>query len=80
MGDREQAELIKQDLAITFDEPLHRRNYSSAYQWSPLAFYTMAQIDEALGHRITMIKPMLHTPIHKLVGLTIKANVLAFGM
>ena len=50
MGDREQAELIKQDLAITFDEPLHRRNYSSAYQWSPLAFYTMAQIDEALGH------------------------------
>ena len=50
MGDREQAELIKQNLAITFDEPIHRRNYSSAYQWSPLAFYTMAQIDEALGN------------------------------
>ena len=50
MGDREQVELIKQNLAITFDEPIHRRNYSSAYQWSPLAFYTMAQIDEALGH------------------------------
>lgn len=50
MGDREQAELIKQNLVITFDEPLHRRNYSSAYQWSPLAFYTMAQIDEALGY------------------------------
>ena len=50
MGDREAAERIKQDLAITFDEPLHRRNYSSAYQWSPLAFYTMAQIDETLGY------------------------------
>ena len=47
MGDREAAERIKQDLAITFDEPLlHRRNYSSSYQWSPLAFYTMAQIDK----------------------------------
>ena len=50
MGDREAAERIKQDLTITFDEPLHRRNYSSAYQWSSLAFYTMAQIDEALGY------------------------------
>jgi len=50
MGEREAAERIKQDLAITFDEPLHRRNYSSDYQWSPLAFYTMAQIDEALGN------------------------------
>lgn len=51
MGDREAAERIKQDLHTSFERARHwREPVPSDYSWSTFAFYTMAQIDEALGH------------------------------
>ena len=51
MGDREVAERIKQDLHTSFERARHwREPVPSDYSWSTFAFYTMAQIDEALGH------------------------------
>ena len=51
MGDRETAERIKQDLHTSFERARHwREPVPSDYSWSTFAFYTMAQIDEALGH------------------------------
>ena len=51
MGDRAVAERIKQDLHISFERASHWRELvPSDYSWSTFAFYTMAQIDEALGH------------------------------
>lgn len=51
MGDREVAERIKQDLHTIFERARHwREPVPSDYSWSTFAFYTMAQIDEALGH------------------------------
>lgn len=51
MGDREVAERIKQDLHTSFERTSHwREPVPSDYSWSTFAFYTMAQIDEALGH------------------------------
>ena len=51
MGDREVAERIKQDLHTSFERSRHwREPVPSDYSWSTFAFYTMAQIDEALGH------------------------------
>ena len=51
MGDREVAERIKQDLHTSFERARHwHEPVPSDYSWSTFAFYTMAQIDEALGH------------------------------
>lgn len=51
MGDREVAERIKQDLHSSFDRARHwREPVPSDYSWSTFAYYTMAQIDETLGH------------------------------
>ena len=51
MGDRAVAERIKQDLHTSFERARHwREPVPSDYSWSTFAFYTMAQIDEALGH------------------------------
>lgn len=51
MGDREVAERIKQDLHTSFERSRHwREPVPSDYSWSTFAFYTMAQIDETLGH------------------------------
>lgn len=50
MGDRAVAERIKQDLHTSFERARHwREPVPSDYSWSTFAFYTMAQIDEALG-------------------------------
>ena len=51
MGDRAAAERIKQELYTRFERARHwREPVPSDYSWSTFAFYTMAQIDEALGH------------------------------
>lgn len=51
MGDRAAAERIKQELYTSFERARHwREPVPSEYSWSTFAFYTMAQIDEALGH------------------------------
>lgn len=51
MGDREVAERIKQDLHTSFERARHwHEPVPSEYSWSTFAFYTMAQIDEALGN------------------------------
>lgn len=51
MGDRAAAERIKQELYTSFERARHwREPVPSDYSWSTFAFYTMAQIDEALGH------------------------------
>lgn len=51
MGDRAAAERIKQELYTSFERARHwREPVPSDYSWSTFAFYTMAQIDETLGH------------------------------
>ena len=51
MGDRAAAERIKQELYTSFERARHwREPVPSEYSRSTFAFYTMAQIDEALGH------------------------------
>ena len=51
MGDRAAAERIKQELHTRFERARHwREPVPSEYSWSTFAFYTMAQIDEALGN------------------------------
>lgn len=51
IGDSEAAERIKQDLHARFERTSHwREPVPSEYSWSTFAFYTMAQIDEALGN------------------------------
>ena len=51
MGDRAAAERIKQELYTRFERTSHwREPVPSEYSWSTFAFYTMAQIDEALGN------------------------------
>ena len=51
MGDRAAAERIKQELYTRFERARHwREPVPSDYSWSTFAFYTMAQIDETLGH------------------------------
>ena len=51
MGDREAAAHIKQNLHTSFERARHWHEPApSDYGWSTFAFYTMAQIDEALGN------------------------------
>ena len=51
IGDREQAEHFKQDLHTSFERARHwHEPVPIDYGWSTFAFYTMAQIDEALGN------------------------------
>ncbi|ETJ30970.1 hypothetical protein Q604_UNBC14522G0001, partial [human gut metagenome] len=51
IGDREQAEHFKQNLHTSFDRARHwHEPVPSDYGWSTFAFYTMAQIDEALDN------------------------------
>lgn len=51
MGEREQAEQFKNDLFESFNHARHwHEKVPSDYSWSTFAFYTMAQIDEALGN------------------------------
>ncbi len=51
MGDRVAAERIKQELYTSFERARHwHEPVPSDYSWSTFAFYTMAKIDEALGH------------------------------
>ena len=51
MGDREAAAHIKQNLHTSFERARHWHEPApSDYGWSTFAFYTMAQINEALGN------------------------------